>query len=770
MGVRKTPWRMSVLGLAAMTAVAGGAVVMASPVAADTHPRAPELPVTVSGAVLPAPQIDGVAWTTVIAGNTVFVGGDFTKSWPFGKAEGTLESPRGGLLAFDLATGKLLPMDLPVNGEVRHLSLSPDGKTLYVTGTFTTVGGQPRYRFAAIDVARGQLTDLTVTLDSTTHTSMQHGNTIYIGGAFSMANGQPRGRLAAINATTGELLPWAPSADMAVRDLAISPTGATVVAAGNFTRLAGVPAAGWGAIHGSTGAALEWPANNTIKTGEVNAAIFDLDQDASGVYAVGYSYDPKYRFEGTVKTGWDGNLHWVKGCKGDSYGVSVGHDVVYAAHHNHNCEPVGGIPDRQPWIHQRADATTSGKSPFGRTNSSGDYAGHLAPELLHWWPEFVAGETTGMNQAAWAVDATNTHVVLVGEFPWVNWTKQSGIVVFAKESVANKSAPPRGGHKELNPQSSVERGKVTVSFDGVYDPDSHSLTYELWRDGTKVASTVIEGNTWWNAQGGSVVDVVAPNGEHTYVLKVVDKSGNSVQSDAMKIMVRDAPATTRFVGEVRADSPTHYWSFNERAGAVGFDDTEKNNLDLGPDSTRLGDGAINEERNRSVTFTGKNLRGAATSRWENGPSEFALEAWFKTTTQDGGAILNFGTSQVAASRARDKVLYMSDGGRLHFVVWSGGVKHLHTTTPLNDGQWHHVVANASAAGMELFVDGQRVAHLPDSVTTDSYKGFWRIAGDSLVGMPEKPTSFGFAGSLDDVAVYDKPLPAERIEARYRYKK
>lgn len=72
---------------------------------------------TVTGDVLPTPQINGVAWSQRIAGNTVFVGGKFTSARPFGAPAGVGESPRSNLLAYNLSTGELLPFAPQLNGD-----------------------------------------------------------------------------------------------------------------------------------------------------------------------------------------------------------------------------------------------------------------------------------------------------------------------------------------------------------------------------------------------------------------------------------------------------------------------------------------------------------------------------------------------------------------------------------------------------------------------------------------------------------------------------
>ena len=52
------------------------------------NPSDPKTPVTVSADPLPTVQIDGVAWTQRVIGNTVYVGGRFTTARPAGAAAG----------------------------------------------------------------------------------------------------------------------------------------------------------------------------------------------------------------------------------------------------------------------------------------------------------------------------------------------------------------------------------------------------------------------------------------------------------------------------------------------------------------------------------------------------------------------------------------------------------------------------------------------------------------------------------------------------------
>ena len=91
----------------AVGAVVSAAVVMVAAVVA-TAPGAVALDPTVTADALPTVQINGVAWSQVVVGNTVYVAGDFSTARPAGAAAGVSTTPRGNLLAYNLTTGVLI--------------------------------------------------------------------------------------------------------------------------------------------------------------------------------------------------------------------------------------------------------------------------------------------------------------------------------------------------------------------------------------------------------------------------------------------------------------------------------------------------------------------------------------------------------------------------------------------------------------------------------------------------------------------------------------
>ena len=145
MGALGTGVRTGALATVAVLAVAVGSWLLVPGAArADSVPATPSAatPTTVTADPLPTVQIDGVAWSQVVVGNTVYVAGSFTSARPAGAPAGVGETPRSNILAYDITTGVLVPGFAPVlNAQARVITASPDGSRLYVGGDFTRVDG-----------------------------------------------------------------------------------------------------------------------------------------------------------------------------------------------------------------------------------------------------------------------------------------------------------------------------------------------------------------------------------------------------------------------------------------------------------------------------------------------------------------------------------------------------------------------------------------------------------------------------------------------------
>lgn len=465
----------------AMGAVLASALLVV-PAVADTSPP-DNLPATVSGDVLPAPQINGVAWDQEVAGGKVFAGGKFTTARPFGAAKGQSESARQNLLSYDLHDGKLTGFSPSLNGEVKALTASPDGSLMYVGGQFTEIDGHKRYRLAAFDVATGKLVESFVPrVDFRVNAIAVTGNTVYAGGAFGSVGGKERQGLAAFDATTGALKDWVAHATGGqVNGVVASPDGSKVVAVGQFSAVNGQRARGWAAVSTATGEVLPWEGNSWLETSGRQSGIYSVSSDQNNVYIAAFSHGQS-AYESVAAARWaDGSMEWLLDCHGDSYDTASTGEVMYFVSHVHNCEVVGHKPETRPWSYMRANAVTSSRSPLGTVNRSRDFNGAPAAEFLHWYPDVEAGTFTGQNQGAWTVETSQGYVLLGGEFPAVNGIKQQGLARFGPRDKAPNSFGPLMPEGEVQVQYRQARnGGMTASVKALWDVDNEVLTYTLY--------------------------------------------------------------------------------------------------------------------------------------------------------------------------------------------------------------------------------------------------------------------------------------------------
>ncbi|HEY8718478.1 PKD domain-containing protein [Pengzhenrongella sp.] len=775
-------WRLGnvsrVIASFAVTAlvVAGLAVVGPSaPALADSAPADPATPTTVAADGLPTVQIDGVAWSQVVVGGTVYVAGQFTTARPAGAAAGTSTVTRSNLLAYDLATGVLISTWKPVlDGPAYVITASLDGTRLYVGGDFTHVNGAAQNRFVVLDRASGvRVAGFTVGANASVRAITSTPTTIYFGGNFNSAGGVTHYRLAAINATTGVLLSWHASAQAAqVEALVLSPDNSRLIVGGRFTTLNNVPALGSGAVSTSTGLVVPWAANAVIKDWGYAAGITSLVTDGTLIYGTGFAFikdaNSAGNLEGVFAANPDtGEIVWVEDCHGDTYSVfaNPGGTSVYSVGHVHFCGNVGAYPEGA-YRYGLAFAKTTAMTITPNTVANYyDWQGYRAPAQLDYYPDMTKGTFTGQGQAAWHVTGNSDYVVYGGEFLTVNGQAQQGLVRMAVSAHSTNKLGPQLSGSLLQPAAvSRAAGTAQVSWPTNWDKDSETLTYRVLRDGaTTPVYTTTGMATSWQLSRLSFTDTGLVNGSvHSYKVVEVDPFGNSVTSPSVSVTVSSAGTQGSYAAGVMAANPVAYWRLGETSGSAqdwtGFADSS-----VGSGTTRAVPGALSGDTNGAARFAGSPSSRVTGFKSAVGLNRFSLEAWFKTTSTAGGAIVGFGdSSTLTDSTAYDRQVYMGADGRLSFGLNPNSIRVVTTPIAYNDGQWHHVVATLGAAGMNLYVDGAVRAALVDTVSAKVIPvGYWHIAGDSVTGWPNSAGE-NFAGDIDDVAVYARALTAAEV--------
>ncbi|WEK61997.1 MAG: PKD domain-containing protein [Candidatus Microbacterium colombiense] len=766
--------------LAAVTTTAtmlAALLVVTGPAPAATAAETPALPETVTTDVLPTWQVNGVVWSQAVAGNTVYVTGSFTKARPPGVAAGGAgEIDANNIFAFDIRTGNPIPnFSHTMDAQGLVVRATPDGKTVYFGGDFTTVDGQARAHVAAFDVASGALIDWAPRADGQVRGFAFANDIVYVGGNFRSSGGKPRSELAAWNMTTKAITDWAPSAagDGFVWDMLMSPDNSRVIIGGSFTQLNGATAYGMASLDTTAGAALPWAATDRIKTAGLNGAISSLSTDGVQVYGTGYAFGAGASFEGTFAADpYTGQINWVNDCLGDSYASFPQGQVLYSVSHRHDCSVVGGFPDTNPrarWQKATAEPTfptgiTSKKDAYGW-----DFTGIPYTGLLHWYPDLEFGTYTSARQAAWTVTGNSDYIVLGGEFPKVNNVAQQGLVRFAKRTTSPHAVGPINAAAFTPAPYSDEAGIVRIPFSSVWDRDSTAITYDVFRSpATKIATFTRTDSEFWKLPSLSATDTgQTPGSQVRYQVRAKDSDGN-VQWSAWSpyITVSSTPASA-YRTAVRASGATHYWRLGEATGPRFADDVG----DVPGSSTTLtlgANGALTNDGDKAVTSAGGSTPKMTTQDPAAADASVSVEAWVKTTSTRGGRIVGFGDSAAGTSTSgnTDRVLYLDTSGRANFAINDGSYRTVFSRASINDGQWHHVVGTVGSTGMQLFVDGDRVGRDQSFTTPKSYVGYWRIGADQTTGFANKPTDAALSGTIDDVAVYDKALAKSDVQAHY----
>jgi PKD repeat protein len=739
-------------------------------------------PVTVSADALPTVQINGVAWSQVVVGTTVYVAGSFSRVRPAGSPAGTDETVRNNLLAYDIRTGQLVASFAPsLNAQALAVTASPDGSRLYVGGDFTVADGQPRNRIAAYDTRTGALVgSFRPSVNGQVGAIAATDTKVYLGGSLSGIGGVSRSRLAAVRASDGGLLPWAPvpgtgptsgnrnpddptapgstATSNVVMGLVVTGGGSQVVASGRFDTMNGVKATGVAALDPESGATRTFEINRLITNQGVNSAVWSLSTDGTVVYGTGYDYYGPGNLEGSFAVdAANGRVRWIADCRGDTYSSFPANGVVYLASHAHSCVNIGGFPEQEPRVENRATAMSAAPaSSVGVVAQSNlNFTGQPAPAVLNWYPSLAQGNVTGQYQAAWSVSGNNQYVVYGGEFPRVNGRSQQGLVRFAVPSLApNKMGPTASGGVTA---TAIEAGTVRVAFLAASDPDNGVLSYSVYRDGGAApVATFSRPSSWWSRPMLGWTDRGVPTGTHSYRLVAADAFGNSVDLGSTSVAVSGTGTARSYASTVHADGAIEHWSLGERSGSTAFSAAGAGDAAITGGARTGWDGALRGDPDTSLWFDGgSGLLSQQTA--VRGLDTFSVEAWFETRTTSGGVLVDFGDVRSGISRNNDRQIWLDTAGRVNFGVYPDAPRIVTSPAAYNNGTWHHVVGSVSSGGMKLYVDGNLVASRTDTFGAFDINGYWHIGGDR----PWSGTAF-YNGRIDEVAVYPAALTPEQV--------
>ncbi len=515
---------------------------------------------------LPTVQVDkgtsgrdgAVVWSQAVVGNTVYVGGDFTTARPAGAKRGTNEVTRTYLLAYNITTGTLMSFNHTLNGQVRGVAASPDGKRVYITGDFTTVDGQERTRVAAFNTADGSLVaGFRPVLGAAGLAVTASNSTVYVGGNFTKVSQKSgaamvsRVRLAGFAAGDGAVTGLQTSADASVTALALTPAGNRLAVGGRFATLNGTTARGLGSVDPSTGAVQSFPVNTKVYAYGGNSGIMSLYADSTGIYGTAFNFGGPGNLEGTFRADPNsGEMLWVADCYGDTYSVFQTGGVVWDASHHHNCGSTpGGFPE-VPWRHASSYTVDATGVDSGSRGYGWSHKGEPAPTMLQWFPSFTTGYYTGRGQGPWSISGNGQYVSYGGEFQAVNNKKsQQGLVRFL--------VPGGGGAAQTGPTASFtsQTSDLVASFDGSGSSAPAGVKSYAWDFGNGKTGT-----------GAKPSHTYAAAGTYTVKLTVTDNGGLTGATTAQVTVAKAGPGAAQ-ASDSFSRTATSGWGSAQQGGA-----------------------------------------------------------------------------------------------------------------------------------------------------------------------------------------------------------
>ncbi len=302
-----------------------------------------------------------------------------------------------------------------------------------------------------------------------------------------------------------------------------------------------------------------------------------------------------------------------------------------------------------------------------------------------------------------------------------------------------------------------------VSFDGSgsSDPDGTIAKYEWDLDGNGTYET----NTGTTPTASTTL--TSP-GSYEIKLRVTDNAGNSGQ--ATRTVTVEQSGAGAYSSRVLATAGlTNYWRMSDAPGTTLADVKGAANATAvgGPEFGIAS--ALPGGSDTAVSFNGTTSAAQANLDLST-TSKLTLEFWMKWDGFAEDDDLAFELTPNFNSNPGGFIVDPNapeEGGKFGVGIGSGESRNTAYFTRPSAGQWHHyalVMDSAAPAAEQVipYVDGQAVAYTKSKSGT----GAGSFANSSLYFMSRAANALFGSGDLDEVALYNRALPASTIEDHY----
>ncbi len=273
-------------------------------------------------------DVDGAVYALEVSGDTLYLGGEFTRVV---SPDGATSVPRVNLAAIDVDSGEVLGFRADTDGRVTAIEAS--GTTVYIGGSFSSIGGVAREGVAAVASSSGAArSGFDAGLSGGVLDLEVLGSRLYVAGSFTSVYGAPDLRhLVAVDPASGAVdVSFDADPDQPVYSLAAAPAGDRIYAGGAFFRIGGVDRRWLRALDPATGSAIG-PLFSTVVS-----VVLTLEVSADG--DTGYGGVGGSR---NAAIAWDadtGALLWSQTVAGDVQAIELAGGNLFFGFHDRSTD------------------------------------------------------------------------------------------------------------------------------------------------------------------------------------------------------------------------------------------------------------------------------------------------------------------------------------------------------------------------------------------------------------------------------------------------
>jgi hypothetical protein len=232
---------------------------------------------------------------------------------------------------------------------------------------------------------------------------------------------------------------------------------------------------------------------------------------------------------------------------------------------------------------------------------------------------------------------------------------------------------------------------------------------------------------------------------------VITNAAGSVTSAVATLDLIAVPLGS-YLEAVVTNSPLAFWRLGELDGTTAFDYVGGNNATYA-NVTLNQPGALATDSDTAASFDGTNSCAGTGLSLANNCSAFTMEGWYKLVA--GSKRMGFWGQNNAIEFG------LSDPNTIQ--IWTPNGGSLNVTNTWSTNSWHHLAAVGNGTNLLLYVDGY-LAGTGGSATTNygSSSYSFNIGGG---GIFDAATNW-FNGCLDEIAFYNRALPATNVQRHY----